>query len=144
MTRNKKIVKPNITYQQTYVGTQQNFSSVITSSQMVSQRIKQTNLQAAKMALSKLNNPKLSNLEKAKKALDESKSVIFHSTPSEKNPFYDKWNENLFKDMDFKVTANQGKDFEKAKLMTELIKYVISGGSLQKNYDKNTNKGGNS
>ena len=60
MTRNKKIVIPNITY----VGQQQN-----NSSGQISPIIKQTNLEVAKRALSRLNNPKLSNLEKAKKAM---------------------------------------------------------------------------
>jgi hypothetical protein len=69
MTRNKKIVIPNITY----VGQQQN-----NSSGQISPIIKQTNLEVAKRALSRLNNPKLSNLEKAKKALKESNNPLYY------------------------------------------------------------------
>ena len=122
MTRNKKIVIPNITY----VGQQQN-----NSSGQISPIIKQTNLEVAKRALSRLNNPKLSNLEKAKKAL---RANMFNIT------------EDFYKGLQFKVNVNSEKDVEKAKIMEELIKYVMSGGLQTQNYDKKTNrnKGGNS
>lgn len=124
MTRNKKIVIPNVTY-----------------SQSTTSGLTKTNLEVAKKALARLNNPKLTNLEKAKIALKNIKHPLYlYSSPSGKNPFYE-----LYKNGDFKVTVdvNQEKDLGKAKLMEELIKQVISWDTY-KNYDKNTNKSGNS
>ena len=134
MTRNKKIVIPNITY----VGQQQN-----NSSGQINPIFKLTNLQKAQIALSNKNNPKLSNLEKAKKALEKVNSIKLQATPSGQNPFYEIY-KDAFKNINFKVQVNSGKDLEKAKLMQELINYVMYTGLLPKNYDKNTNQSGNS
>lgn len=137
MTRNKKIVKPNITY----VGFQQtNYSGQYTPNIILN------NLGKAKKALQKLNNPKLSNLEKAKRALYVEKNKLvsgFYSTPSGKNSFY-KIYEDLYKDANFKVTVNSEKNLEKAKVLQELINYVTSGKAQLQKHDKNTNKSRNS
>ena len=103
MTRNKKIVIPNITY----VGQQQN-----NSSGQINPIFKLTNLQKAQIALSNKNNPKLSNLEKAKKALKEANHPLYYSVSP-----------TSFKDLQLKVEVNQEKDLGKAKLLEELIKY---------------------
>ena len=132
MTRNKKIVIPNITY--TNKSSQSGMSSALTAkalNSLMAMASKKTNLEVAKKALARLNNPKLSNLEKAKKALKESNNPLYY-------PFFP--NKNFYQDLQFKVEVNQEKDLIKAKLLEELIKHVMAGELLPQNYDKNTNR----
>ena len=154
MTRNKKVVVPNITY----ANQQQNNSSGQSPLTVFKPRqpgrslsqaiqfwqdegvLKLNNLEKAKLAIKKAKSPKKNNLQKAKEAisrktLDITGKVVFQSTPSGHYPL----SSDFFKDMQFKVECDNNIDQKQASLMEELLKYSVSGNRPNQNYDKNTN-----